>query len=92
MKLAIGHKLLAVRTEREMSQAEIAHLLEIPDATYSRYERNASQVSYDKIVKFANLLNVPIQELLPDTMSIHSNHSGQGGGLSFLETFILEIV
>lgn len=86
MKLNIGHKLFAIRTEKELSQAEMAYLLEIPDATYSRYERNESQVSYDKVAKFAELLKIPIQELLPDTMSIHgnTNHVGQGGGALIL--------
>jgi len=87
MKLNIGHKLLAIRTEKEISQAEMAHLLEIPDATYSRYERNETQVSYDKIAKFAEILKIPLQELLPENMSVQSNnnhHSGQGSGALIL--------
>jgi len=86
MKLNIGHKLLAIRTEKEISQAEMAHLLKIPDTTYSRYERNESQVSYDKIIKFAELLKIPLQELLPENMSVQSNNNqnlGQGGGSIF---------
>lgn len=83
MKLSIGHKLLSLREDRQLTQVEMADLLQIPDATYARYERNHTQVPYDKIVKFADLLKVPVQELLPDTMSINSqnhHHSGQGGG------------
>ena len=83
MKLSIRHKLLSLREDRQITQAEMAHILQIPDTTYARYERNQSQVPYDKIVRFADLLNIPIQELLPDTMSINSqnhHHSGQGGG------------
>lgn len=83
MKLSIRHKLLSLREDRQITQAEMAHILQIPDTTYARYERNQSQVPYDKIVRFADLLNIPIQELLPDTMSIQGNnnhHSGQGGG------------
>ena len=87
MRLTIGHKLLAIREERQMTQAEMAHLLDIPDATYSRYERNESQVSYDKLVKFAESLKIPIHELLPDTMSVQSNNNHNtghaGGGLVF---------
>lgn len=82
MKLAIGQKLLTIREDRNMTQAEMADLLQIPDATYSRYERNETQTPYNKIVKFAELLHVPVQELLPETMSINTNNnnSGQGTG------------
>lgn len=80
MKLRIGNKLRDFREDRQMTQLEMAELLHIPESTYSRYERNETQISYNKIVKFAELLNVPVQELLPETVSITNNNSGQGGG------------
>lgn len=83
MKSNIGHKLRALREERELTQAEMAHLLGIPDASYSRYERNETPVSYEKMRKFAEALKVPMQELTPENMSINNqnhHHAGQGGG------------
>lgn len=37
------------------------------------------------MVKFAQLLNVPVQELMPETVSITSTYhnAGQGGGIIF---------
>ncbi|MGF1532107.1 MAG: helix-turn-helix transcriptional regulator [Bernardetiaceae bacterium] len=83
MKLRIGNKLRDLRENRKMTQAEMADLLDVPESTYSRYERNETQLSYNKIVKFAEMLNVPVQELLPETVSITNNNSGQGGSVVF---------
>ncbi len=85
MKLRIGNKLSTIREDRKMTQIEMAELLQIPESTYARYERNESQVAYNKLVSFAELLNVPVQELLPETFSITNNNhnAGQGGGVIF---------
>jgi transcriptional regulator with XRE-family HTH domain len=83
MKQRIGQHLLDIREQRNMTQAEMAHLLDVPLATYSRYERNESSVEYSKMVSFADKLKVPIQELLPDTVTINNSNSGQGGSIVF---------
>ncbi len=83
MKTRIGHRLLFIREERSYTQVQMADLLKIPEATYARYERNETQVDYEKMVKFAQLLNVPVQELMPETFSITNNSEGQGGSVVF---------
>jgi len=85
MKTKIGDKLLGIRENRRLSQVEMAELLDIPSTTYARYERNESNIDFERIVHFANKLNVPVQELYPETMSItnNNNNSGQGGGVIF---------
>lgn len=85
MKTRIGTRLLAIREERGMRQIDMAEMLDIPESTYARYERNESQVDYNKLVSFAKKLEIPVQELLPETVSITNNNhnSGQGGGVIF---------
>lgn len=83
MKARIGHQLRFFRDEKNLTQIQMADLLKIPEATYARYERNETQIDYEKMVKFANLLSVPIQELLPETVAITNNNSGQGGSVVF---------
>jgi transcriptional regulator with XRE-family HTH domain len=83
MKLRIGTKLLAIREDRNMTQLDMADLLGIPDSTYARYERNETQIDYNKLVTFAEKLKVPVQELLPDTVSITNNSTGNGGSVVF---------
>lgn len=83
MKQRIGQRLLDIREQKNKTQAEMAHLLDVPLATYSRYERNETSVEYSKMIAFADKLNVPIQELLPDTVTISNSNSGQGGSIVF---------
>jgi transcriptional regulator with XRE-family HTH domain len=88
MKLKIGNKLLAIREERAMTQVDMAELLSIPESTYAGYERNETQVDYNKIVSFAEKLGVPVQELLPETVSITNNNAGQGGSVVFGNQYV----
>lgn len=85
MKMPIGNRLLTIRQEKELTQLDMALLLEIPETTYARYERNESKVDYTKLAKFAEKLNIPVQELLPETLSINNNgnDNSQGGGMIF---------
>lgn len=83
MKLRVGQRLLAVREDRNMTQLDMAELLDVPLATYARYERNETPVEFSKLAKFAEKLNITIQELLPETVAITNNNSGQGGSVVF---------
>jgi transcriptional regulator with XRE-family HTH domain len=85
MKHRVGTKLLAIREERQLSQAEMADLLDLPTSTYSRFERNEASPELDKLVSFSNILGVPLQNLLPDSVAMTNqvNNAGYGGGVVF---------
>jgi len=85
MKLKIGHKLLIISDERRLSKAEMAELLGVPSSTYAHIERNETSVEMEKLTSFSDRLQVPIQELSPETIAntnINSNWD-QGGGIIF---------
>ncbi|TAE00156.1 MAG: XRE family transcriptional regulator [Bacteroidetes bacterium] len=80
MKMRIGTRLLALREDRKMSQAEMADLLGVSAPTYSRLERNETSVDLEQIVHYSKILKVPVQEFLPETITINgSNHNGNIG-------------
>lgn len=81
----IGNKLKDIRTSRDLTQAAMADLLDIPLTTYQNYELNKSRVDTQKIMEFATKLNVKVQEFYPDTTAFTQNNhdSGQGGGVNF---------
>ncbi len=80
MKIRVGHKLLSIREERKLSQADVADLLNMSPSAYARLERGETSIEFEKLHSFAETLKVPLHELLPESFSI-SNHgnSGQGG-------------
>jgi DNA-binding XRE family transcriptional regulator len=69
-----------LRNDRQLNQSEMADLLGVSQSAYSRIERNESSVDIEDMMRFSKILNVPVQEFLPETMSVHyENHQGQGG-------------
>jgi transcriptional regulator with XRE-family HTH domain len=85
MKMRIGNRLMTAREERKLSQAEMADLLNVSSSTYSRLERNESAVDLEQIVGFSKTLQIPVQEFLPDTISINNNtQSGTNGNIGLV--------
>jgi len=77
MKTRIGFKLREIREDRKLSQLDMADMLALSQSSYSRIERNEGTVELDDMIRFAKILNVPVQDFLPDTMHIqYTNHNG----------------
>ena len=78
--MKIGNRLFSDRGERKMTQEEMAELLGVSTSTYARLERNESSAQVEQIADFSKILEIPIQEFLPDTLSIRNNSkNGQVG-------------
>ena len=78
MKIKIGSKLYNIRSERKLSQNEMADLLSISASTYSRLERNETTIPFEELNRFSEVLNIPIQDFLPEILSIQNSHNGHG--------------
>lgn len=78
MKLKIGEKLLAIRQERQLSQEEMAELLAVSQSTYSRIEKSETSLEFDRVMQFAQALQVHFSELLPDVINMNNNATGPG--------------
>lgn len=81
MKMKIGNRLLTAREDRQLSQTEMADLLGVSTSTYARIERNESSIELDQITNFSKILNIPIQEFLPDTITINNDNQNGHIGL-----------
>ncbi|GAV21572.1 LexA family protein [Carboxydothermus pertinax] len=62
-----GQRLRQLRTERDLTQAELARLLSIGESTISFYESNKRQPDFDTLIKLSNFFNVTIDFLLGRT-------------------------
>lgn len=69
----IGEKIKAIRKEKRVSQAEIAKLLNVTQATYSHLENRGSKLTLEQIEKIAKALDVSLFELLGDDVYIEPN-------------------
>jgi transcriptional regulator with XRE-family HTH domain len=81
IKMKIGHKLIAARTTRNLSQAEMSDFLGIATTTYARLERNETSIDIEELMRIAEKLQMPIQDFLPETITINSNNQHGNIGL-----------
>lgn len=81
IKMKIGHKLITARTARNFNQAEMSDLLGIATTTYSRLERNETSIDLEDLMAIAEKLEMPIQDFLPETITINSNNQQGNIGL-----------
>lgn len=61
-----GQKLRLFREFRNYSQEYIAEKLGITQTAYSRIENNQTKITAERLSQLADILNVPISELLSD--------------------------
>jgi transcriptional regulator with XRE-family HTH domain len=75
---------MSVRQERKMNQSEFAELLGMSPSAYARLKRNETQTDFQNLIRFSEILNVPIHEFIPELNAYHNYHQqGVGGGTVF---------
>lgn len=60
----IGNRIRKFRTEKGLSQKEMATLTGIPYSTYSNYENNNREPNLQQLNKIANILGISLQNLV----------------------------
>lgn len=83
MRIKLSSKLLSIREQRRLSQTEMAELLSLSTSAYQRLERGETSCDMQQLVKFSEVLQVPIQDLLPDTVTLNNHNEGKGPGVIF---------
>lgn len=62
--MTLAEKILSLRTERGMSQDDLAEKLEVSRQSVSKWETGQSTPDLDKIIKLADLFGVSVDELV----------------------------
>ena len=65
----IGNKLKELRTSKNLTQEEIANLLNVAQGSYSNYEKNKREPDYETLKKIATFYKVSIDYLLDYNIS-----------------------
>lgn len=73
MNKLIGNRIKQIRTSRKMSQEVLAAKCDMSISTVSRLERGDLMVSLEKLLNISSVLNVSIDKLLIDFISIDEN-------------------
>ena len=68
-----GEKLKELRTKKNLTQQQMAIALDTVQTTYSGWEKDKREPSYEKLKFIANYFNVPIDYLLDNEKYIHES-------------------
>lgn len=75
MKLKIGNQLQTIRIDQGLKQQEIAELLGLSLSTYARLERNETSAELTDLMRYSEILNVPVSEFLPETLALNNRNN-----------------
>ena len=68
--MTIGERLLKLRRERNLSQEELANVLDVSRQTVSKWETDQSMPDFDKIIPLCNYFGITSDELLTGNSNI----------------------
>src|SRR6056297_686932 len=60
----LGEKILEMRTKANMSQGNLADVLNVSRQSVSKWETNSSTPELDKLLKMSEIFNISIDELV----------------------------
>ncbi len=91
IKVIYGERLKNLREEKELTQKDIAKLLEIHSATYSQFERESSLIPIKRLNILANFFDVSLDYLFNFTNNPKYNHRKKELNLELSGTRLKEI-
>ncbi len=62
--MSLGERIYKLRTEKEMSQGDLADALEVSRQSISKWETNGSVPELDKLVKLSEIFDISLDELI----------------------------
>lgn len=78
----ITQKIRILREQKKLRHEEMADRLGISQSAYSRLEKGDAKLDVDRLRKIAEILEVPVEELLsndPITINVYDNKGGTNG-------------
>ena len=76
MKETLGNKIKRLRTEKGLTQDELAKLLGYSSrSTINKIESNINTISYDKLKKLVEIFNIDMNELIEDENTSNDNYT-----------------
>ncbi|MBS1495121.1 MAG: helix-turn-helix transcriptional regulator [Bacteroidetes bacterium] len=72
-QINLGHLIKSYRSNLQLSQSELAQLLNISSQLLYKYENNLSLPSVNRFFEIAVLLNIPIEKILNETYGRNNN-------------------
>lgn len=69
----IGNNIKHARLDMNLTQEQLAERVDISTSYIGRIERGERNLSLDILIKISNVLNIPIENLLGNSINIHND-------------------
>ena len=79
--MSLGERIYRLRTEKNLSQGDLAELLEVSRQSISKWENNSAVPDLDKIIKLCEIFEITIDELVKGEKSASDISSDKQGEL-----------
>ncbi len=79
MRMLVNDQIRAIRTEKKISQQEIADFMGITQSTYNRIENGSIELKISDLKKISEKLEVPASQLLEEEGGKPANYNLQRG-------------
>lgn len=70
----LGHRIKNNRTAAELTQEQLAGIVDVATSNISHIERATTKVSLPTLVKIANALNVSLDQLVCDSLPVSESY------------------
>jgi|SRR5690554_4396941 len=80
----IGENIKQIRELKGLTQENMATELGVTQKTYSNLENSGNNITYERIIKIADILDVSISKILHLNTEMILNNNNQTGGLNQL--------
>lgn len=84
----IGENIKKIRELKNLTQESMAILLGVSQKTYSNIENAGNNITYEKILRIAEILEVNITKVLELNTEVLLNNNNQQGGINQLNTAV----
>lgn len=80
----IKEKLITARTEKGLSQKEMADLLYMDQSQYSRREKGITKINEDEWERIASILEKEIEDIFEEELAVNiTNNNGSNGCVNY---------
>ncbi len=84
--MTIGEKIVSLRTDRNISQEQLAEKVQVSRQSVSKWEMDQALPQIDKVLQLCELFDITTDELLRDTVSINTGTKEKKEGLKYFGT------
>lgn len=78
--MSLGERIYKLRTEKNLSQGDLAEMLDVSRQSISKWENNSAVPDLEKIVKLSDIFGISLDELVKGELQLGGKSQGENHG------------